>query len=116
MGVYSSECEKHASRRTRGPFECRLALEITRTRVAHQIKTKTFAVRGSQQGNKLTLTVNGQRWTGARTRAGITLNLPKTSSLSLTIDLETATRTEFQDLIKGFRSGVEQRARAVPTG
>jgi len=35
MGVYSRRCEKHASRRTRGPFECRLALEITPTRVAH---------------------------------------------------------------------------------
>jgi len=70
-----------------------------------EIKIKTFAVRGVQQGNKLSLFLNGQRWTGERTRAGMTLNLPQTSSLSLTVDFEPATPAEFKKLVQGFRSG-----------
>ena len=79
-------------------------------------RTRTYRVQGAQKGNALFLTVNGQRWTGERTRAGMTLNLPKTSSVSLTLNLETATRAEFEELVRGFKAGVNKRARAVPQG
>ena len=80
------------------------------------LRTRTYRVQGSERANVLTLNLDGKRWTAERTRAGLTLKLPKTSSISLTVNLETATRAEFGELVNGFKTGVEQRARAVPTG
>ena len=80
------------------------------------LRTRTYRVQGSERANVLTLNLDGKRWTAERTRAGLSLKLPKTSSISLTVDLERTTRTEFKELVKGFKTGVEQRARAVPMG
>ena len=95
-----------------GTLEVVYAVSIPRI----TLKTRTYRLLGSERANVLTLTLDGKRWTAERTRAGLTLKLPKTSSISLTVNLERATRAEFGELVKGFKIGVEQRARAVPTG
>ena len=95
-----------------GTLEVVYAVSIPRI----ALKTKTYRLLGSERANVLTLNLDGKRWTAERTRAGLTLKLPKTSSIFLTVDLERATRTEFKELVKGFKTGVEQRARAVPMG
>ena len=95
-----------------GTLEVVYAVSIPRV----ALKTRTYSLQGSERANVLTLNLDGKRWTAERTRAGLSLKLPKTSSISLTVNLETATRAEFKELVKGFRTGVEQRARAVPMG
>lgn len=95
-----------------GTLEVVYAVSIPRI----ALKTSTYRVQGSERANILTLNLNGQRWTAERTRAGLALKLLKTSSISLTVELETATRADFRELVRGFKTGVEQRARAVPTG
>ena len=95
-----------------GTLEVVYAVSIPRV----ALRTRTYRVQGSERANVLTLNLNGQRWTAERTRAGLSLKLPKTSSISLTVNLETATRAEFKELVQGFRSGIEQRARTVPRG
>ena len=95
-----------------GTLEVVYAVSIPRI----ALRTRTYRVQGSERANVLTLNLDGKRWTAERTRAGLSLKLPKTSSISLTVDLERTTRTEFKELVKGFKTGVEQRARAVPMG